>query len=497
MGIGCTARDISPRAIGLGTQKQGFFSLALLGSASLFAIADPVVALTLDATPSLVRRSTVIADAHFSDGTDLGTVSKPQFSGPLGGDAVTINGYQYVVYYTAKNANGDAKVRVSRRAQDSATWSHATLSGYNVRSEDTHNRPVIGVSGDGRIHITFDHHAVTVLRYANTAKGVATNPGSTTWNDAVLTYRPNLGLNNIGGRTVTYPEFTRRGNNLILYFRDGGDQDGRMTLVEYDSTTGWKPITTIGSWDGTFNSPQGPSTRRGVYHGGFVTDANGTLHVAWVHRERDNCASATNELSCNHGLFFAYSSDGGKQWKQNNGATIRGVMTVNNVGGPVRNIPQALWPNNSNISNTIDLNNNQIHTVIQQRPNASNSNDRMFHYLRNTAGGWFTRDTGVDMSRPRIAFLRGNTAADDALIAFSGSVSGSIWYVKRGSGTTANFAGAWRQITLPAGLSMSGGYYNWDFSRLNNNGIVSLIWQKSKDAAGKSPIEVIDLDLAT
>jgi len=137
--------------------------------------------------------------SHGSDGSDRARDGKPRFLGPLGARGVTYKGYQYIVYYTGKDRTvsedaGAAKVVVARRAvAGGGEWEKSILQGYKVTSDDAHNRQSIGISGDGVIHIAFDHHNDPVLNYAKTEPGIANNPQNVVWDDSVFTYAPNFG----------------------------------------------------------------------------------------------------------------------------------------------------------------------------------------------------------------------------------------------------------------------------------------------------------------
>ncbi|MGY0314124.1 hypothetical protein ACV4QK_19820 (plasmid) [Alteromonas macleodii] len=93
--------------------------------------------LSLHSTPILLGNSLLVDKSHTSDGSDRAENGKPRFSGVMGAQAVTYNGYQYVVYYTAKDRGGYgdlfAEVVVARRKITGHDWQHATLPVYRLQ----------------------------------------------------------------------------------------------------------------------------------------------------------------------------------------------------------------------------------------------------------------------------------------------------------------------------------------------------------------------------
>lgn len=77
---------------------------------------------------------------------------------------VSFNGYQYVATYTTSEYGGTVNHATIGRRTTSPTgdWGFLTLTDYNQTTDGGHNVVSIEIStGDGRIHLSFDHHACT------------------------------------------------------------------------------------------------------------------------------------------------------------------------------------------------------------------------------------------------------------------------------------------------------------------------------------------------
>lgn len=474
---------------------------------SLIALTAAIFATpALDAGPGsaeFLGASQLAASAHSSDGSDRARDGKPRFTGQLGARGVTYKGYQYVVYFTGKDrskpkAEQFGEVFVARRKAGGSEWERARIAGYRLTSDDAHNRPSIAISeGDGRIHITFDHHNHRWMNYANTAVGVAENPGATNWDDTTFTYRRNFGWKAFSW-VVTYPSFVKTGDgDLLLYFRDGGSYGGEMQKVGYDSKIGaWETqITRISSQEGTWNGQQ--KTRGPYLSNGIQVGTDGSLQMSWLFREKECQGNPKGELYCNHGLYYAKSSDGGKIWQRYDNSVVadtskREAISIDNIGKPVVPLPYEVAPSNPANMSVIDPKTGDFHVLISHlaEPNEDSSR-KTFHYVGKSSGDadWTGKSSGFTLGGADLVF------AGDFLFAFGSQRADPEIYV---ASRSDNFA-SWIKIGLPdvgdlPGSQPRGGYSNWDTSRLSE-GLVSLIWQMP-DADGKegvpTPVWVID-----
>ncbi len=425
------------------------------------------------------------ASAHSSDGSDRARDGKPRFVGQLGAKGVTYKGYQYVVFYTGKDRSKPkteqfGEVFVARRKEGSKAWERAKVTGYKLTSDDAHNRPSIAISeGDGRIHITFDHHNQRWMNYANTSAGVADNPTGIKWDDVTFTYRRNFGWDKFSW-VVTYPSFVKSGEgDLLMYFRDGGSYGGEMQKVGYDSAAqSWETkITRISSQQGSWN---GQNKTRGPYlSNGIQIGPDGSLQMSWLFREKECQGNPKGELYCNHGLYYAKSLDGGIVWRRYDNSivadTSRGeAIGIDNIGEPVVPLPYAVAPSNPANMSVIDPKTGDFHVLLSHLAVPDdNSSRKTFHYVGAAPGKgkWSGKPSGFLLGGADLRF------AGDTLYAFgSQRADPEIYIASRSDGFSS-----WRQVKLPEvkglpGGVPRGGYSNWDTSRLSD-GVVSVVWQ--------------------
>ncbi|EWH10534.1 hypothetical protein DS2_07868 [Catenovulum agarivorans DS-2] len=462
--------------------------------------------LQLHSQPVLLNSSLLVKKSHTSDGSDRAVNGKPLFAGVMGAQAVTYQGYQYVIYYTAKDRGGYgdlfAEVVVARRNVTNHDWQYSTLPVYRLTSEDAHNRQAIEVSkSDGVIHISFDHHNLDRINYAHTAVGVANNPKAIEWNDNVFKFKRNLGFANDAVGRVTYPKFyALDSGNLLMYFREGGAAKGKMQLARYDAQQSeWQFIRRISSQDGLFaknvNGNTKPTTR-GPYlaGGGPKFDQDGRMHISWVFRERPvNCnPGKVNGFDCNHGIYYTYSDDEGLTWYNNHGQLVADtrkgeVLSVETPGLEAVHVPTTLRPSNVSHNSVIDRKTGDYHLLLSHKTKPDGP-ARVHHYIRDTSGQWRKEVSSFNASNVTLKFL------GDRLFAFAGRTNADIYYADRVDGFKQ-----WHKIALPKldgeFSKIEGGYITWDLSLLSS-GFASVIWQHAPEVSGQpTPIYVYDFEL--
>ena len=438
--------------------------------------------------------------SHVSDGMERSRDGKPRFEGPLGAQAVSYNGYQYVVFYSGRDRSKPKEesvsyVVVSRRKLGGFAWEYSVLTDYEVSSDDAHNRQTIAVSeGDGRVHISFDHHNRPKMNYAVTAAGAATNPASVVWDNNVFNYAENLGRDPDTRLNVTYPSFSQfPGGNLIVYFRSGGSYGGEMRVARYDAEAGeWGTVRNISTRRGTF---EGNETSRGPYLGdakAMHAGPGGTLHASWVFRERpcDYTTSSRSEVFCNHGLFYAWSKDEGRTWLRADGSQIADIeagetISIDNIGGPVIEVPKGLGPSNPSITSTVDPVTGDMHTLLRHLDKRGGTS-HYYHYLGQPDGTWTQTQTNFDGNTASLAVV------GDRLYAFVGRDKGQIYYAERGDDFRK-----WRRLEIEIEkrrkFDPQGGFITWDLSMVKE-GKVSLLWHRAPEASGvSSPIQIFDI----
>lgn len=316
---------------------------------------------------------------------------------------VSFGGYQFTTWYR-NGANNEQDIILARRDLATNTWDSFD-TGYNFENGDedgdgsanqrgrwdSHNAIALGVSGDGRIHLTYDHH-VDNLRYLTT-RGV----GTATLSNAEWRSRTTDPANRIfvpGGERdrfnaqdtgsvsrVTYPRFapTPSGDTVAVH-RDGSSGNGDTLFTRYNSGTTttsdgvinqrWSGTHTVidgnaGSYQDAFNNTT--SSNRNAYLNGIDAGPDGTLHLTWTWRESPS--------DPNHDILYAYSEDGGNIWRNNDGQIVanRATGQTINVNSPVEVV---------NLDRTQSLINQQAQTV---------DGDGVIHALM-----WHRRDDGIN-----------------------------------------------------------------------------------------------------
>lgn len=197
----------------------------------------------------------------------------------------TYQNYQFTAYY-----NEDSKMVLAKRKLGNDHW-EKHLTQYSGNTKDAHNAISIAIDGDGYLHVSWDHHD-NELRYAVSKKALGLELGE----KKEMT----------GGEEnkVSYPQFfnLNQGNLLFLY-RSGQSGRGRLIAKSYSTETNtWKTLHK--------NLIDGEG-KRNAYWQAYV-DLDGTIHLSWVWRE-------TWDVSTNHDIAYARSTDGGKTWKKSTG----------------------------------------------------------------------------------------------------------------------------------------------------------------------------------
>ncbi|WP_306214847.1 BNR repeat-containing protein [Actinoplanes sp. RD1] len=213
---------------------------------------------------------------------------------------VTVNGWQYAAFW-----DESGYVNVSRRKLSAGAWQNLRLTDYVTTSTDSHNTISLGVGAqDGTLHLAFDMHS-SQLRYRRSSAGLLSAPDTAAWSPssfgAVVT-----GLAGTTMSQVTYPQFlTAPDKTLQLLIRTGLSGAGDEVLYEY-ANRAWTYVGKV--IDGTTpgNNP---------YLFGAEYDSTGLLHLTWTVRE-------TPDASTNHDLYYAYSGDKGRTWRDNSGQVL-------------------------------------------------------------------------------------------------------------------------------------------------------------------------------
>ncbi|GIH25337.1 hypothetical protein Aph01nite_36470 [Acrocarpospora phusangensis] len=251
------------------------------------------------------------------------------YSGLMNGESfqqdgiTTFNGWQYAAFW---DQSGYANI--SRRQGGTGSWQNVRLTDYQTTSTDSHNVICIGISPqDGSIHLAFDMHS-NRLKYRRSATGLATSPGSANWAAGSFgTVQNSLGGQNFS--QLTYPQFFAAADGTLqMAIRTGVSGNGDEVLFEYRS----------GSWSYIGEFIDGTSSDNNAYLFGIEYDSGGLLHATWTVRETSNGSS-------NHDIYYAYSSDKGRNWR-NNAGTVIATTGSNPLASSATGL--RVWPNSQN-----------------------------------------------------------------------------------------------------------------------------------------------------
>lgn len=247
---------------------------------------------------------------------------------------LTHDGRQFVGYY-----DPEGHVTIASRDLPSETWTlHRTDFKGNVK--DAHNGISLGVSSDGLLHLSYDHHGHP-LRYRRSAA-----PGDPT------SFGPIVPMTGRREQRVTYPQFVNLADGTLLFFyRDGGSGRGDVCINRYDVESGkWEVLQhPVISGGGEYNA----------YWCRPAVGSDGSLQLAWCWRRTGN--AATNSRIC-----YARSPDGGVNWENSRGERY----------------PMPISPENAEIVDPVEENNN----LSNQDSSEVDSQNRMHIVVRMNDG---------------------------------------------------------------------------------------------------------------
>lgn len=350
---------------------------------------------------------------------------------------VSFNGYQYGVYWDA-----DRRLTLARRDLRSGSIDLLRFDEYvladglpEAQQRNGHRNAVVGMSpGDGRLHLSWDHHN-NDLNYTRSRAGFLTTPPEEM---SAGDFEPRQPLMEDAPRRVTYPRFFNdHEDNLYFFYRSGGSGAGDIAFFEYDdSGGGWSVISLrLFGREGLYPAWNN-STSRNAYMHDLLFDNAGRLHITWVYRE----TGAT--WASNHDLHYAYSDDQGRTWKNNAGATIADTrageqITIDSPGIVAYEIPVFSWVMNQ-CAMTLDSKNNPhvatFHMAEPFKPEdlrhdpPADALDRLnyYHYWRNDAGEW-RRSEPLPMAGQRRPMIV--AAPDDTIVIYFSTGEGFVCHV--------------------------------------------------------------------
>ncbi|AVT29231.1 MULTISPECIES: BNR repeat-containing protein [unclassified Plantactinospora] len=409
------------------------------------------------------------------------------------GDGIVSHaGYQYAAWYTStRNAV------LARRQLPSGAWQTLQLS-HRLSTNDSHNSIALGISpGDGRLHVAMDTHDSEIY-YLKSEAGLVSAPGSRSW-EAGRFGAVQRSLDGVGLGAMTYPQFrVAPGNRLQFSYRTGRSGNGTNELAEYDGST-WRRLGRWQSATGSYSANGATSTTRNMYLHGLTYGPGGRLHAAFTWREGNSAVTCNSGGLTNHDTGYLYSDDQGRTWRNNAGAVVGttnsgNLVSISSPGLVVDPLP----PNHGLInqeSQDVDSTGNP-HVVISYVPgrftscvtsyaSARRANGRAFHLFRNSSGVW----RKIEIPVPLNATGRSQIVLDAADNAYVVLPYGRIVTASRASGYTD-----WTVRFDGAGLNAFGEVIV-DRTRVESDGVLSILYQRSSSGTTPSPIRVVDFRL--
>ena len=260
---------------------------------------------------------------------------------------LTHGNFQYSAWY--RNIGFDESIVLGRRNLNdlSSGWNtfdtellliHGDAidpeSGSQTQPWDNHNAINMGISGDGRLHLSYDHHG-------NQFNYIQGNAVSTTWDRlgvfgvASRAAMQALIQNSLNGgapvERVTYPRFSTNPTtgDMVITLRLGASGAGDLFIANYDLTTGsWSELREfIRGDDGVAftDNIAATSTSRNPYLNDITYSGDGALHASFTWRETANGTA-------NHDLNYIRSTDGGLTWLNDSDDNVGELVSILSPG---------------------------------------------------------------------------------------------------------------------------------------------------------------------
>jgi hypothetical protein len=224
---------------------------------------------------------------------------------------LSYRGYQYTVYY-----NRTRNMCLARRKLPLGAW-HEIAFPYQNNEDDAHNVISLGIcKNDGTIHLAYDHHN-DPLHYCRSVVGLANQPETMKWTVDNFSATTSVLIPGVAVPDVTYPRFiSKPDGNLLFECRYKLSGDGDSYLREYDGATHrWSLV-------GRYVQGMDANPNACAYINRMDYDCLGRLHVSWCWRDDFGGGS-------NHDIFYGYSEDDGRTWKNNAGMQVAVTETIN------------------------------------------------------------------------------------------------------------------------------------------------------------------------
>lgn len=229
---------------------------------------------------------------------------------------VSAGNYQFTTFYRE-----DGKLLVARRDLTAPTndWDIRTTEFTSYNINDAHNVPVLGIDGEGYLHLAWGTHNNPLL-YSRSTTPVTGGQALEFVGDTVGNGSAINTMTGANEAATTYPNFLRipGTDDLLFNYRTGGSGNGTYRITHYDaSSTTW-------SWsneDWIANTDSSGLTYNAYPHN-MTYDSQGGLHASWTYRYNSSSPTGHSGFQTNHNLFYAYSPDDGVTWYKDVAGTV-------------------------------------------------------------------------------------------------------------------------------------------------------------------------------
>ena len=260
---------------------------------------------------------------------------------------LTHGNFQYSAWY--RNIGSDERIVLGRRDLNdlSSGWSsfdtglqliHGDASdpeaGAQTQPWDNHNAINMGISGDGRLHLSYDHHG-NQLNYIQGNANAATWDRQGVFGGTTLSNVRNQIQNSLNGgppvERVTYPRFSTNPTTgeMVMTLRLGASGAGDLFIANYDTATGtWSELREfLRGDDGVLFSDgiAAGSVSRNPYLNDITYSGDGDLHASFTWRETANGTA-------NHDLSYIRSTDGGLTWLNDSDDNVGELVSILSTG---------------------------------------------------------------------------------------------------------------------------------------------------------------------
>ncbi|MEE6263208.1 BNR repeat-containing protein [Plantactinospora sonchi] len=400
-------------------------------------------------------------------------------------------GYQYAAWYTSSR-----HATLARRQLPGGAWQTLRLP-HQLSTNDSHNSISLGVSpGDGRLHVAMDTHD-SDIHYVRSEAGLVSAPAAASW--TASRFGPvQRTLDGVALGAMTYPQFRVAPNGRLQFsYRTGRSGNGSNELAEYDGT--WRRLGRWQSATGGYTANGATSTTRNMYLHGLTYGPGGRLHAAFTWREGNAAVTCHPGGLTNHDTGYLHSDDAGRTWRNGTGAVVGttgsgNLVSISSPGLVVDPLP----PNHALInqeSQDVDSTGNphlaisyvpgRFTSCVTDYPSARRANGRAFHLHRTGSGAWRKTELPVPLN----AMGRSQLVLDAADNAYVVLPYGRIAAASRASGYTD-----WTLRFDAAGLGAFGEVLV-DRTRMESDGVLSVMYQRASTGTTPSPIRVLDLRL--